>query len=470
MVGEDIGLAELIELARSRWNWILVPALLSGLAAFAVFSTITPRVYSATSRLLVYPSLDTANQNGNPIELYSSLLRSEHIIQKTAERLTREGIPTGEDELVIGRNLRVGFPAKESIVALVAETTDPETAAATANAWAEVFLDEIKVMVGSTAPAAGSVLYGDLAPTRQQLKEQELARDEFLDQQQKLEDETWSAWSRRISTAKNKKVSALAEYRTRTRVLMDEAVKRNLSSASNSPAMLAKVQEIVSVRAQLAETPSILSLEKAAADETLTELLIEGRDADGFDTALVHQEVNPLYERLAVTALTVETELKQMAGAQLPEILKVLVELQNLQIERAAGLAALEEDLSHEIRVLLHQKSRALRAIARRSETTLAEYERGIEQLAGLESLLINRLNSTSISRLLDQVDLVSLAAPAVPNIEAKPRHLLAKTAAGAFLGGMLGLCFALFGLAQTPLSPTSTTYQNREDSEIQAA
>ena len=74
-----------------------------------------------------------------------------------------------------------------------------------------------------------------------------------------------------------------------------------------------------------------------------------------------------------------------------------------------------------------------------------AEHARQVSQLANLQTGLSQRLNRSLISGLLEEVDRVSMAVPAVPQRLAQPRQIPLKVATAFVLGGMLGLMIALF-------------------------
>jgi len=295
---------------------------------------------------------------------------------------------------------------------------------------------------------AEALLNEQLSPTRRELKELEDEQFRLLDEFQEREQETSTRWDRRISAAKGKDEKALADYQIQTRSLMEEAVARLMPNASSTEALggySSKLLEIVPVRAELARTPRVLALEKAASDETLVKLLVEGGDADRFDSTLISQEKNSLYDQLLVSVLELESELKRAAGARLAELSTVLTELEKIQLERAAGLAALLQEHGLELRILRRGRSFALRDIGRKRAAVISEYQRKLEQLRGLEARLSTELNTTSISGLLDQVNVVNLASPAARPQKPESQKVPLKVALATILGGMLGLMIALF-------------------------
>ena len=93
----------------------------------------------------------------------------------------------------------------------------------------------------------------------------------------------------------------------------------------------------------------------------------------------------------------------------------MLAQLDRIQLERAAGLVALEEEKQLGVRLLRRRRSRALEDLEREEKTALARFSRRMSELTGLEEQLSGQLNKTVISRLMDDVDPMTLATPAIP-------------------------------------------------------
>ncbi len=458
---EEIGFAELIRLLRRNWALILGAAVVAGIATFAVIVTTVPAVYEATARLTVHARDETERQqlgaktDASGLGVFRSLLQSNAILTKTKERLISDGVLTEDTTLAVGRNLEVAVSG--TVLELTALGTEPGAAAAIANTWAEVFVAESRSMLRGPAADSEAVLSRQLSPTRTELEELEAKRTSLLDELQEREEAVTSSWDKRISSARKKSEEAVAAFQTETRHLMEELVSRHLSDPGGAPVgssggfdpvgtIRSKLLQLVSVRAQLAQTPRVVTLEKSASDDTLADLIVRGQ-TDIFDNTLTSQEFNALYDDLAVRALTLESDLKSLSAeaGQLAEVSRSLTDLERFQFERAAGLAGLLESNSLEVRTLRRRRSRALEDLSREKETKLGEMERKIAQIEGLETELSKRLNQSLIARLLEDVEPVSLAVPAVATPAARSRDLPLRVALGSFLGGMLGLMIALF-------------------------
>lgn len=459
MATEELGFRELWRLLARHWKLIVGLAVAAGLATLLAVGFLLPGRYQATARLTIDPP-EGDDQRQWPLTVYQGLLESERLVQKTTERLIAEGVLPAERMLVVGRDIESrpvntaerGKGALGRMLALDAWAESRDEAAAVANAWARTFLEQSASMLRDPAAESATVLEQQLAPTRQSLTdlEQELSavRDEFQEREEQLS----TSWDRRISAAQDSLERAIAEYRSETRRLMEEAVAGQLGASGAGASVEAEeaLLELVSVRAQLAQTPRVLTLEKAASDETLAELIVQGQEVAHLDRPLTTQEMNPLYDQLAVRALEMEREAKQRLRGSPVETARLLAQLEKLQLERSAGLAALTEGKSLEVRILRRRRSHALEDLLRERANVTAEYQRQLHQIRDLETKLTSELNAAVISRLRGEVDVVFLAAPAAAG-GGGTRQLPLKTAAGTLLGAILGLMIALFRSAGTP-------------------
>lgn len=454
MASDEIGFPELIRLVRRNWLLILVVAALAGLATLAINTMVTPEIYQASARLVVHPVMLGTEGDTRSIDLYRSLLESDAILQRTGERLAEQGLITEETNLgphltLTNATAEAQAGGRSAILALNAQFENPETAAAAANTWAKVFIQESGAMLQTTAAQSESVLSGQLTPTREQLATLRAELAGQIDEIQARQESASATWDKRTMAATRAAETARAEYQLETRSLMDQVVSRALE---DSPAdiLRARILDIVAVRAQLAQTPRLLDLEKAASDETLAELLAAGQRAKSFDVTVSSQEVNPLYAQLAMSALELENQLRSVATDRLAPVSQLLSELERIQLERGAGLVALLADSSLKMRGLRRRRGRNLEALEREEQRVRAAYRLEADSLENLHTSLAQGLNQSSISRLLESVDAVDLAAPAVALSQSLPRETYLKVAVAVFLGGMLGLMIALFRSVST--------------------
>lgn len=128
-----------------RWAWLVVlVTLLTGATAFLVSRQTTP-VYSASSRLLIdeAPGAGSGNEYSQVLMeqrlalTYVELMTTRPILEKTVETLA---LPFGSN--VLAGMITVSAPQDTQIINVNVEDTDPERAAAIANALGKVFIAE----------------------------------------------------------------------------------------------------------------------------------------------------------------------------------------------------------------------------------------------------------------------------------------------------------------------------------------
>jgi uncharacterized protein involved in exopolysaccharide biosynthesis len=456
MESEEVGLAELLALVRRSWRWIVLLAAGVGIATFLYLAFWLPPIYTATASLVIRPPL-RGSEGGelNTVGVYRQLVESDSILRTTEKKLVSAGELEADTILETGRNLfssvepspGQGGPASPMInLTGMAET--PEKAMAIANAWATALLEESGEMVPAAASEAEAVVAAQVTPTRQEIEQLETRRIEIHEDYNKREETISVDWDRRIGAKRKEIEETVAQYQADTRQLMEEMVANlEVDEAEDAAGgrTRAKLLEIASVRAQLAQTPRVLRLEKAASDETLAELLARGNNPEGFDNTLVSQEVNLLYDQLAVRALTLEGELKNRAAGNVAEVSGLLLELERVQLTRSSGLVSILEDGDVDLKIFRRRRSRQLDDLRNTKVAELAKLNRDLERLKDLESRLGQRLNSAIIARLMGEVEPIRLAAPAVLSPSAQPRQVPIRVALATFLGGLLGLMLALF-------------------------
>lgn len=473
MDGEEIGLTELRRLIQANWRLILGLTASAGLVTLCVVALLSPSIHRATANLGLYPPVEAQGGVSEPIDVYISLFKSDEVLGKTAQSLIDEDILAKGTKLKLGRDLQIRTEIStkaridRSVISLTARSQEPAKAAAIANRWAQMSMEESKSMLELRASVKKKALEAQLTPTRQKLQDLDRERTGRLNEFQEREEEIWTEWDERSSAARKKGEKAVAEYQTKTRQLIEEGANRHLQAILGtsvpiegkvegddelSPNIRSKFLEMVTIRAQLAMTPRVVTLQKALDEENgLAEAVSGGGNpADGFDGTLISQELNPLYDQLSLDSLRLESELRNAAKSRLADLSKMLVELERVQVERGSGLAALLEENSFELRILYRRQIWVLRELWRERATAIADYDRKLQQLRDLETRLYGNLNEATISGLLEQVDVVRLAAPAIAQTQPESRRIPLKVAVASFLGGMLGLMISLLRSSAT--------------------
>ena len=453
---QEIGFAEIQALIRRGWKLIALCAVLAGAVAVLALNFLVPTLYSASANLLITPLGERYSGTSTAVGLYRSLAISDGLIAKTTRRLVAGGALAENTVLVVGRDLEVlvaaaNSPDQQAFLVLSARHPVPETAATIVNAWAETVVTEGRGVFHGTAAGSENLLGSQLDPTNAELEAAGQALSARLTELGEREEQITVSWDRRISAARKQASEAVAAYHTATRRLMAEEVARLLppDPVGAGGAVRSKLEEVVSVRAQLSRSPRVLTLEKAASEDTLTELLAEGQSLDSFDLALMSDEINPLYDELTLKVLELESELKALAGAAAGPIAQLLAELERIELERTAGLVALQEANRLDLRVLQLRRGRDIEALRLEEMEVRSKHNRITEQLGGLAEELSGQLNRSVVSRVLEEVDVVKLAVPASPPQTPISRQMLIKVMIAVFLGGLLGLMITLFRSAK---------------------
>ena len=453
---QEIGFAEIQALIRRGWKLIALCAVLAGVAAVLALNFLVPTLYLASANLLITPLDERYSGASTAVGLYRSLAISDGLITKTTRRLVADGVLAESTVLLVGRELDALVAAansadQQAFLVLNARHAVPETAATIVNAWAEAVVAEGRGVFHGTAAGSENLLGSQLDPTNAELEAAGAELSAQLAELGEREEQVTVSWDRRISAARKQASEAVAAYHTAKRRLMTEAVARLLppDPAGASGAVRSKLEEVVSVRAQLARSPRVLTLEKAASEDALTELLAQGQSLESYDLALKSDEINPLYDELTLKVLELETELKALAGAVSGPIGRVLAELERIELERSAGLLALDETNRLDLRVLQLRRGRDLEALHLEELQVRNKHNRRVKQLDGLADELSGQLNRSVVSRVLEEVEVVKLALPAAPPQTPISRQMLIKTMIAVFLGGLLGLMITLFRSAR---------------------
>jgi capsular polysaccharide biosynthesis protein len=450
----EIGLREIRTLLASNRLLIASCALAAGLLAAVVLVAFVPTLYVANAKLLATPLDEGDGRDTTGVGLYLDLATSDGVVERAAARLVTDGVLSADALLRIGHEIDAVEPERPrgaasnepAFLDLLARHRDATTAATIANVWAAAVVEEAQELFRGTAAGSERLLEAQLEPTNVEI---ESAGHEFaqrLDELGKREEEATIGWDRRLSAARKSAEEAVASFNSGTRQLMEEAVNR-LPSGPDSVGngLRSRLQEILAVRSQLARTPRVLTLEKSASDDALSEMLAEGMPMGSLDGSLVTQEINPLHDQLTLRLLRLESELKSTGVGSTSRIDDLLVELERIQLERSASLKALEERNRLEQRVLQLRRGRAIEALRLEESRLRASYERKLKQLDGLADELSGRLGRSVVSRVLDDVEVVKLAVPASAPQLPMPKQLIVKLAIAVFLGGLLGLMIALF-------------------------
>ena len=457
MSSDEVSFLQLLTLVRRSWTLLAGLALLAGLLVGGYHVFFVPPVYTSTANVLARAQPD----GPFGVEIYRSLLQSDRVLEMTSERLRGQGILAAGETLVLGRDVVLERWVENSeplhLLRLTAYSEEPARTAALANTWARVMIEESRGMLPTPAQDAEAVIGTQLVTSRQSLDDLQLEQKELLDEYIQRENDLASRWDSRINAKQRSIDTAVATYKLDTRLEMEKAVSAFLARVgevasiaggavgADAGLLETRLSDMVSLRAQLAHTPRVLKLEKAASDETVLELLAKGDELGGADSTLVSQELNPLYDELSLRALQLESDLKAVGGGRIGELSQLLTALERIQLERGAGLAAIQDGGQVEVRVLRRRRAHEIDQLGREREGELEEMRRRQQQLEGLDDLLTTRFNTAVVGTGVDELDTLSLAAPAIVPARPESRSIAVRVATAMLVGMVLGLVLALF-------------------------
>jgi len=152
---EEINLHDILRVALSHARFIGM-VILSALVLSLLYAFFWPKTYQATTTVKV-PDLSQSAQgmlrqlvpmsgNGDPVETYVQICKSETVVTDVAKTLHLASRPPYQDlstqELnnTLLKTVSIMNVLKTNIISITAKSHDPQLAAALANAWAEAFI------------------------------------------------------------------------------------------------------------------------------------------------------------------------------------------------------------------------------------------------------------------------------------------------------------------------------------------
>jgi uncharacterized protein involved in exopolysaccharide biosynthesis len=488
-------LADLVRFFRRNWRLVFGAALLAG-AATGVVVLILGRQYEAVATLVIVPP--TVRSDLKPptlsVQSYQEILESDAVIGEARKRLIEKGTLPADKLLRLGHELQtrifVSRRAEDTALApmlqAVARGRTGEQAAVIANTWAAVFVERTHELMGGTTSATVQYIetqYPDVRDGLTKLEDQRLLTANEL---QRKYDQRATDWDKRITVFGNQTTGLVAAYEAETRRLKEEytsahnldsrkaqldALRKAYSDLQDEQARVTsqlqlKQLQLEAARKQLAETPPVVTLQKAITDDALWRSVTDSRNGAPDWKALQgrsmsSQEVNPTYTSLAAKVADIEMDVNSMVPRakslasdlqRLDGEMKELetsyrtddVGLDKLTRQRQAGLAQLKAQRDNELAALTRSSQSELAAMKSESDMRLAQLDRNIAQQRDLFGDLEKNYNQALLAKAQENMEDVRLGAAAVAPQAPRPRGLLLKSSLAAVLGGILGLGAAL--------------------------
>lgn len=158
----EIDLRVYIQELLSKWKWIIIPAILIGIAVFSLLS-LRPKSYKSTALISVSaPSLnvnfetriDTSGETGTSNLLNNDLPNialSDAVVFDLFDQLRDQLPPAIDSYTVLADKLSAATETRSEIVILQGTFEDPELSALIVNTWSALFINEAnKFLEGST--------------------------------------------------------------------------------------------------------------------------------------------------------------------------------------------------------------------------------------------------------------------------------------------------------------------------------
>jgi uncharacterized protein involved in exopolysaccharide biosynthesis len=492
---DELSLADIVRFFRRSWRLIVGAAAVAAIGTAIVLLALG-REYGAVATLVIVPP--TVRSDLKPptlsVQSYQEILESDEVIGEARKKLLGEGaIPAGsllrlghELETRIFVSRRAENTALAPMLQAVAHGDTGEQAAAIANTWAAVFVERAHELMAGTTSATVQFVEQQYPQVRDSLTKLENTRLATADDLQRKYDKTAMEWDQKVTAFGNETTAKMAEYNTETKKLTEEymstqsldsrkaqldALRKAYSDLQDEQARVTsqlqlKQLQLDAARKQLAETPSVVTLQKAITDDALWRAVADSKTGTPDWKAiqgrtLSTQEVNPTYTALTAKVADIEMDVNSMAprakslAADLQRLdgeMKTLetvyrsdnAGLDKLTRERQAGLDQLQAQRDNRLAELKRLSQSQLDGLKRESDMRLAQLDRTIAQRRDLFSDLEKNYNQALLAKAQENMEDVRLAAAAVPPQVPEGRGFLVKTLAAAIIGGLLGFLLCL--------------------------
>lgn len=457
-----VSVVQVVRFLRRQALLILATALVGALAIAVVVVFVLPDRFEASTTLVVVPLTFKSELMPSilPVQGYQRLLESDGIIGETTQRLIADGAIAPGRRLRIGRDLTsrifVSRRAEERtlapIIEAVAFASSAEQAAAIANGWAAVFLENAKRLSKSSLSPTLALIESEFKRERANLESLEQQRAEVANEYSERVDLLAQSWDRKRVEAEKATEDKLTQYHKETRLAMEQVVQEVASGEpSVAESVLApdtplghRLSQLMVLRTQLAQTPRFHVLETAINEDTLWQAfaLHQAQKLDlqsALGRTLLSQEVNVVHDELTLRLSQLETDLEEISPAERQWVRRASAGLEDLQRARAAELAKLLSDRALVASDLKRQGAREIAVLRREQANALGQLERDVRHKQVLFDKLASNFNEVILARAeqggQDILRAASAVAPGKPQ-----KQLLVKLLVGAFLGGLLGL------------------------------
>jgi len=472
-----VALPEILLFLSRRWLPIVCVSVAVGLSAFLLLTLGLSERFRATATLVVAPPPFSSELSPEPLPLrgFQRLLESDSVLAQTSKRLAETvGFDAGEP-LKLGSDLEsrifVSRGSNDRVLAPVIEVVaygrTPERAASKANVWAQAFLDTLEGLVDATKRDTIEVIEEQYGKVRRQLEELEDLRVSTEREYQNRLDALTRKWDEELLSMRQETEDLVARQQTESHASMRElATEYGLvtpADVSTTPAdgdprsptvpgggLRTVLSQVLLIRIRLAQTPSLLTLEKAISDEALwyAMTLVDAKVFELqplWNRSLVTQEPNPVHTELTLRLADLESRLEEHADEWPSGSFHTMIaELERVQRERSADLAKLLAARHQAVSEAQRVKRTELATLSDQKDVALDRIGRDIANQKERFELMSRKLSQGELARAEQALKDVRLGSPAVAPTRPEPDHALVVTVTGTFAGGFLGLLLAL--------------------------
>ena len=494
--GGELSFTDIVAFFHRHWQLIFGAAALAAIATVAVLLVAIQRKYEASATLVIVPPRFSSDLKPETLTVqgYQQILESDAVIGEARRKLIAKGVIPAGSLLRLGRELRtnifVSRRAEETTLApmlqAVARARTGEQAATIANTWAEVFLERTRGLMAGSTSSTVKFIDSEYPKARDDLAKLEDTRVTEANALQRRRDDVATSWDDKISAFKNGTTQLVSNDQVETRRLIEtfqsahnldskeaqlKALRKAYADLQDEQARVAsqlqlKQLQLEAARRQLAATPPLVTLQKAMTDDAMWRSVAGGKEETPDwkalqQRSLVTQEVNPVYTSLSAKTAEIEMDVNAMtprAAGLTKDLDRISSEmksletnlrgeeasLEKLQREREAGLAQLQEQRANALATLQRDRQGELDGLKLEADARLAQLDRDITQKRQLFDRLAANYTQALLAKGQQDVEDVSLAAPAVPPQVPEPRGLATKGLLAAMIGGLLGLGAAL--------------------------
>lgn len=491
--GAGLTLGQLLSFITKTWKAMAAGGIVAGLVAGIVL-LILPRDYEAAATLVVVPPTFTSElkQTTLTVQGYQRLLESDEVLSLSKRRLEAEGSLEVDETLELGEDIMTRiFVSRKSeetelapIVQAVAVWDDPETAAAIANSWAEIFVVKTQELMSGSTSVTVEFIEAEYGTRRLELQGLENDLVDVGDRYQVLHDSAEDRWERKTADLIAETEGLKAAHASETKRLIDafrternldtrraelEAVRTAFGDLNDEQARVTSELQRMELRlaaasSQLESTPKVIELRKAVSDDVLWETVMapdengekqrSSAQAELEDFGLLTQEINPVFIELAQRGSELELEVNALKprreqlkkelesiSAELKAFDSAIAvddgELEKLREHRRAEFNSLIEQRRAELAIMRRAAQRELDEIDREGTIRVRQSQRDVDHGRGLYGQLASNYNQALLARGQLDVEDVRIGSKAVAPQEPLPRYGALKLLLAAILGSL---------------------------------